>query len=336
MKTIMCCLILQNEDEKVKLNHIVTNVSTGRTVKSILKNELQISNNLIKRLKYSKKIFLNSIPVHINKQIVEGDVIDVYVDFQEERDQMIPQKIDLDIIYEDDCLIVLNKQPFIVVHPTFNHPNSTIANALSYYYKSKGIEKIIRPVSRLDKDTSGIIVLAKNEFVQDALIKQMHSKVFKKEYIGVVSGIIKNNSGIIDLPIGRKPGSIIMRQICQDGSASITKYEVVKHLINSTVLKFDLETGRTHQIRVHCLAIGHPLLGETLYCDSSIISFYNIAQEKLDNELNSISLLKHINRQALHSHRITFIHPFTREYMELTAPIPQDILHLFDVLELDV
>ena len=181
-----------------------------------------------------------------------------------------------------------------------------------------GEKKKVRPVSRLDRDTSGIILFAKNEFIQEALIKQMKEKIFKKEYVGIVNGIIPEESGTIDLPIARKPDSIMLRHIDVSGGRSLTTFQVIKHLNEATYLKFTLETGRTHQIRVHCQAIGHPLVGETLY------PHLNSAKEKSTNL---------INRQCLHSISISFIHPITMEVMNLSCDIPDDIKSVLNAFQ---
>ncbi|HHW48448.1 MAG TPA: RluA family pseudouridine synthase [Clostridiaceae bacterium] len=294
------------------LNYAIGPECEGKTVKHVLKNKLGLSERLIKKLKYSGKVFCNSVPVHVIAQVKSGDVISVSIDFDEENDNVIPEEIDLDIIYEDDCLIAVNKQADMVVHPTCNHPTGTVANGLIWHLNRQGVNKKIRPVSRLDRDTTGIIIFAKNEYVQEHLVRQMKNKTFLKEYIGVVHGIVENTRGTIDLPIERKPGSIMLRHISESGYAAITHYEVISYLTSATFLRFFLETGRTHQIRVHCQAIGHPLFGDTLYSD-----------------FNDSVLIK---RQALHSYKASFLHPVTKNTIELSAPIPQDITQLLEIL----
>ncbi|HEY9061207.1 MAG TPA: RluA family pseudouridine synthase [Pseudobacteroides sp.] len=286
------------------LKYTAASDDAGKKLKVILKSKMSLSERLIKRLKNASKIYVDCSLKFVNHIVSEGETVEVHIDFEETAEDIIPEDIPLDIIYEDEYLIAINKQPGIVVHPTCSHPTGTIANGVMLHFLKNNQYKKIRPVSRLDRDTSGVIVFAKNEFIQEALIKQMHHNSYIKEYIGIVSGIVESTSGTIDLPIARKPGSIMLRHISEDGVKSVTHYAVLKHLTDATLLKFNLETGRTHQIRVHCQAIGHPLIGDTLYSD--LISPF-------------------IDRQALHSHETTFNHPIHNHPVHLKANIPQDI-----------
>lgn len=297
----------------MNLKYLVDNESSGKTVKYILKIKMELSERLTKKLKYDCKILKNASPAHINDTVYSGDLIEVYIDFIEECDDIIPEDLGIDIIYEDESLIAVNKQPGIVVHPTSSHLTGTIANGVMYHFKQQGIHKKIRPVSRLDRDTTGVIIFAKNQFVQEALIKQMNDKSFEKEYIGVVHGNMEENKGTIDLPIERKPGSIMLRHTSPTGSPSMTHYEVLEQFHNASFLKFILETGRTHQIRVHCQAIGHPLIGDTLYPGDYTTD--------------------HISRQALHSRKVSFTHPTLKNSLIIEAPIPPDINKLLEILK---
>lgn len=295
------------------LEHTIGTEDAGRQLKYILKSRLQLSTRLVKKLKDQRGILINDIPVKVNYIVNEEDKLKVMLELEEDCEHIEPQNIPIDIIYEDDCLIVLNKQSGIVVHPTFSHPDSTIANGIVYYLKQQGVSKKVRPVSRLDRDTSGIIIFAKNQFAQEMLIRQMQAKVFQKEYIGIVSGIPASKSGTIDLPIERKPDSIMLRHISDTGAPSITHYEVLESFpeYNAALLRFRLETGRTHQIRVHCLAMGFPIYGDTLYTDR--IDFL-------------------ISRQALHSHTTKIIHPGTQKEVIFTAGIPDDIKKVLEIM----
>ena len=301
----------------LKLSYTAGSEDEGKTVKLILKYRLGLSERLVKRLKYASQVLCNSIPVYVDHRVKSGDTIDALVQFDEQNENIIPEEICIDVVYEDDCLIAVNKQAGLVVHPTTYHPSGTIANALAFRQKQQGISSLIRPVSRLDRGTSGIIVFAANQYVQEKLIRQMSVGTYRKEYIGVVHGTMKEKKGRIDLPIARKPGSIMLREVSDDGAPSATNYELIEALDNASCLRFELETGRTHQIRVHCQAIGHPLIGDTLY-------------PSLDEcaELPEVD----IDRQALHSFRTSFIHPLTGKPLELAAPLPADILHILEIL----
>ena len=305
----------------LEFKYIANEKDENRTVKSILKNEFGISERMIKKLKRDSKVYVNSNPVYIIYRIKAGDVVYASMDFEEECDDIIPENIGIDIIYEDEYMIILNKQPGIVIHPTVSHPSGTLANALMYYMKSKGVNRKIRPVSCLDRDTSGVIVFAKNPHIQNLLIRQMKAKVFIKEYRGIVHGVLRQKKGTINLPIARKTDSIMLRHISKEGQPSITHFEVIEYLNNATLLNLNLETGRTHQIRVHCHAIGHPIIGDTLYQYSNC--FIHTDKEILQTI---------ISRQALHSYRVAFNHPISGKYLNCIAPLPEDMNHAMEIL----
>lgn len=294
------------------LSHTVTENEKGRTVKWLLQNRLQLSGRLITRLKFDSKILVNKNPVHVNYVTDAGDVLETVVEFEEENEDIIPQEMPLDIIYEDSSLIALNKAPNMVVHPTSYHPDGTYANGLAAYFRKQSEKIKIRPVSRLDRDTTGVIVFAKNAYIQERLVKQMQTGIYEKKYLGAVWGIPQEKSGVINLPIARMPGSIMLRHISEDGATAVTEYSVIDSFENAALLEFRLKTGRTHQIRVHCQAIEHPLIGDTLYSD-------------IVTDL--------IIRQALHSYYTSFIHPLTQNRIELTAPLPQDFNLLLSKLK---
>lgn len=300
----------------MKLSFIISSDDTGKTVKYILKNRLNISEHLVKKMKFSDRIMLNSASVHVNAPVKEGDIVEACIDADESNEAVVPEPMKLDIIFEDESLIVINKPSDMVVHPTTRHFTGTIANGLMYYLLQKNIKTLVRPVSRLDRDTSGIIVFALNPFVQESLIRQMHSKTYLKEYIGIVHGSFSSSAGTIDLPIERLEGSIMLRHISNSGAPSVTHYEVLEQYNNAALLKFILETGRTHQIRVHCQAIGHPLVGDTLYPLPQFECVYD-------------SLM---SRQALHSFHASFKHPVTGEQLDFTASIPSDMNSALEIL----
>ena len=304
----------------MKLTYTAGKADEFKTVKYILKNKLDLSERLVKKLKYAGRILCNSLPVHVNAPVNEGDIIEANIEFDDINEDIVPEKMDLDILFEDDSIIALNKPPETVVHPTSYHLTGTVANGVMHYLLSKGIRTRIRPVGRLDRNTSGLIIFALNQYVQERLIRQMHDNTYLKEYVGIVHGNMENASGVINLPIERKPESIMLRQVSPSGVPSVTRYEVLEHLNNADYVKFILETGRTHQIRVHCQATGHPLIGDTLY-------------PKPDNPDACLPADSPIRRQALHSLKTTFIHPAQGTVLELMAPIPPDIRHALEILK---
>ena len=279
----------------MELKYIVKETDNFDNLKELLKLEFQISDRFLIKLKKNGRLFINGKKAAIYDVPKFNDEICVNIDFDEEESKFPETKMDLNIIYEDEAFLVINKPAGIPVHPSINHYEDSLANGIKYYFNSIGLKRKIRPVNRLDKNTSGIVIFAKNEYVQEYLVREMKTKDFVKEYIAICSGVFKVKSGVVDKPIARKPGSIIERCIDENGKQAITEYEVIKEikLQNEiySVVKCRLLTGRTHQIRVHMMHIGHPLLGDTLYGKPS----------------------KLIDRQALHCSYVSFIHPISEE-----------------------
>lgn len=266
-------------------------IENNKTINEIIKTEFNLSSRLFYKLIHNKRVLLNSIPVDTRQIAKIGDIITIDLDYDEDNSNIVPLKMKLNIIYEDDALLILNKPAGIAVHPSILHYDNSLANGVRYYFDRINLKKKIRPVNRLDFDTSGLIIFAKNEYVQENLIRQMQNNTFHKEYLCLAEGIFENSKGIINAPIDRKPNSIIERCVSPDGKMAITHYEVLKSFDNYSLVKCILETGRTHQIRVHLAYIGHPLLGDSLYGHPSDI----------------------INRQALHSYKISFLHPISNK-----------------------
>ena len=288
----------------MKLNYIVKENCKYTNINQILINEFNISSRLRNKLIRLHHIYKNSIVADTRDSTNLNDLITIDFDYEEDNSNIVPTQMKLDIIYEDEWLIVINKSAGIPVHPSMLHYTDSLSNGIRFYFDSIGLKKKIRPVNRLDLNTSGLVVFAKCEYIQEQLSAQMQTDNFKKEYICLVEGYLNEKSGIIDLPISRKPGSIIERCVSHDGQKSITKFTVLKEFDNYSLVKCILKTGRTHQIRVHFSYIGHPLLGDTLYGHSSNL----------------------INRQALHSYRISFIHPVTKHVLSFETPVPEDFI----------
>ena len=174
------------------------------TIKEVLKDYFNISDRLLKKLKKNEQIFLNNIPTYINHHINVNDFIKVNLDFKEENENIVSTKMDLNIIFEDESLLIINKSAGIPVHPSILHHEKSLSNGIKFYYDSINLKRKIRPVNRLDKDTSGIVIFAKNEYIQESLIKQMKNKIFEKEYFAILEGNIEKKSGTIDASISRK------------------------------------------------------------------------------------------------------------------------------------
>ena len=247
-----------------------------KTLRQVLDNKFKISYVLRLNLKRNKQIFVNDKNTYLDYELQPNDKVLVNLDYDEVCENIVPTKIALDIIYEDDALLVLNKPAGIAIHPTMRHFENTLSNGVKYYFDTIGLKRKIRPVNRLDINTSGIVIFAKNEYVHSLLSTQMQNGSFKKEYIAICTGIFDKKEGTINAPIGRKENSIIERCVCSNGQEGITHYKVLNDYDNYSELLVTLETGRTHQIRVHTAFAGHPILGDTLYgSKSSLISYEN-------------------------------------------------------------
>ena len=277
------------------LNYTVQNEIN---IRQVLREHFGISNRLLLKLKRNKKIYLNnSNNIYLDIPTKVNDLIRVNLDFEENNSNIVPTKMNLKILYEDDSLLIIDKPPHMPVHPSLNNYENSLSNGVKYYFDSINLHRLIRPINRLDKDTSGIVMFAKNEYIQSRLTNYI------KEYIAIVVGKLEGK-GIIDKPIKRKADSIIERCIDESGEKAITEYEVLKNFNiegeDLTEVKCILHTGRTHQIRVHMAYFNHPILGDTLYGKESNL----------------------IDRQALHAYKIKFIHPITKKEIEVISPIP--------------
>ncbi len=288
-----------------QLTFTIDEFNKGLELKEILYGKMKLSSRLVRKLKRNKNILVNGnkIPFHAKMRV--GDIVQVIM--EEEPNQFEPENIPIEIVYEDMDILIINKNPGIVVHPTKGHPTGTLANALVYYMQEKKEQFKIRFVNRLDRDTSGLVMVAKNPFAQQELSKQMQEDKVEKLYLSVVKGVIREDEGIINAPTGRIDPDDILRKVHDGGQTSITHFEVIQRLMDATLIRLKLETGRTHQIRVHMEHIGYPLIGDTLY---------GYVNEEL------------IGRQALHAEMLEFNQPRTNERIKVKADIPKDIKEL--------
>ena len=285
------------------LEYVVPPERDGQPLRNILRGELRLSYTLLKSLKWRENaILLNGSPAHVNAVVHSGDAVTVTLSERRPSQQLAPCDLPLDIVYEDDDLLVINKPALVAMHPRRAEPDSPdIASALATYL---GDGSAAHFVSRLDKGTSGLFIAAKNGYVHDRLRVALHTEGLRREYRAIAVGRVAPERGVIDLPIGRADGSIVKRCVRDDGLPSRTEYEVLAQSDALSYLRLVPYTGRTHQLRVHMAALGYPLAGDWLYGTE-------------DKAL--------IGRPALHSCELWFTQPVTGKAMHFTAPLPQDM-----------
>ena len=296
--------------ENQKYNLISYTSEENATLKEVLLDKLNFSVRSLAKMKREKTVLVNGQFKKPSTNIVKGDLIEVKID--EDMANFEPQNLNLDIIYDDFDIIMVNKPPFMVVHPTKSHFDKTIANGVTDYIIKKNEKVKVRFVNRLDMNTSGLVIVAKNAYAHHVLSKDMSDDKVSKKYITVVKGIVKDDEGTINQPIYRPTEDSVKRVVDERGQASITHYKVLERLNDATVLEVKLETGRTHQIRVHMNYIGHGIIGDELY---------GYVDETL------------INRQALHAYSLEFMQPRTKENLVFKANIPKDMKELIDKLK---
>jgi 23S rRNA pseudouridine1911/1915/1917 synthase len=251
-------------------------------------------------------IMINNEPVTVRYMLKEGDLLTVSFPIEYPSLELKPENLRIEIIYEDDYLLIVNKPPYMSTIPSREHPSGSLANGLLYYYKEIGLASTIHIVNRLDRDTSGLLAVAKHRHIHHLFSKQQKTGTIKRRYAAIVEGILKAGDGIISEPIGRKDSSIIEREVRSDGQRAVTHYRVIERKDNLTYLFLQLETGRTHQIRVHLSHLGHPLVGDSLY-----------GGVKTD-----------IDRQALHCFELSFMHPILKTKCYFNSKIPEDMQQL--------
>ncbi|MDU4659753.1 MAG: RluA family pseudouridine synthase, partial [Clostridium butyricum] len=273
------------------------------------------SRSFIQGLIEKENVKVNSKSLKSNYKLKKADEIEIMIP-EPEILSVEAENIPIDIVYEDEDVIVVNKAQGMVVHPAPGNYNGTLVNALLYHCKDlSSINGVIRPgiVHRIDKDTSGILVIAKNDDAHNKLSEQLKDHSMKREYYALIEGRLKNNDGTIDKPLGRCKKDRLKIGIIEDGKRAVTHYEVVERYNGYTLVKCVLETGRTHQIRVHMASIGFPLVGDPLY---------GFKRQKFKLE-----------GQVLHARTLGFIHPRTGEYMEFTSELPQYFCDLINKLK---
>lgn len=290
------------------LNYHITEDADSLRVEQYLRRRGFSYQNLTQLKKMPESILINGVWSYMRTPLHSGDILTVHIRETESSPNIPPVELPLDIVYEDEDIIVVNKPAGMPVHPSLNNYRNSLANALMYYYQQQGKPFIFRCTNRLDRDTSGLTVIAKH-MVSSSILSSMTARhEIEREYLAVVRGSVVPSSGTIDAPIGRTGSSLIERKIdFEHGERAVTHYHVVKEENGHSLVSLILETGRTHQIRVHMKYIGFPLAGDYLYNPD----------------------MEYIQRQALHSCRLSFRHPITGKHMEFTADLPEDMDRIF-------
>lgn len=317
------------------MNRTLTYPITENDLPNTIQSFLQLkgySAQVIKELKkMPESILINGSWEYMRHKLSVGEILTVNIQENavSEKIQAIPML--LDIVYEDEDLLVINKPADMPIHPSLNHYHNSLANGLAWYFQQQEKPFIFRCVNRLDRDTSGLTIIAKHMLSAGILSAMITQRQIHREYLAIVAGKITPEAGTIDAPIGRAGNSIIERKIdWEQGERAVTHYQLLEYKNGYSLLSIHLETGRTHQIRVHMKHIGYPLIGDSLYHPD-----YQYLSKKTDVSdqtpaTHTVEILQpsDITRQALHSHRLQFIHPITGEYMDFTAPLPEDMRRL--------
>lgn len=285
----------------------------GQCVRRVLQNELKLSTKMIKHLKYRPLgITVNGNPVTVRHILSLGERLSLAVEDSESSPSLTPVELPLDILYEDEDIVVPAKPADMPTHPSHDHYTDTVANALSFRYQKQGVPFVFRPINRLDRNTSGLLLIARNKRAAGKLTQAMQKGEIQKEYLAVVAGAMTEREGVIDAPLHRTQESIIVREVCSpfapDADAAYTEYRVLAAENGYSLVLVRPLTGRTHQIRVHFAHAGHPLIGDDLYG----------------------SMTPLIDRHALHAYKLSFPHPITEERISLTAPLCADMRRLME------
>ena len=286
------------------IDYIIDEDSAGLRVEQFLRRKRYSGQNLSEIKRMPKSILVNGVHYYMRQELSTGDHLQVRICETQNSEKIPPTKLPLDIVYEDEDLLVLNKPAGMPIHPSLNNYTNSIANALAYYFQSQGKPFIFRCCNRLDRDTSGLTIVSKHLVSGSILSDMTKDREVHREYLAIARGSVTPSEGTIQAPLGRKEGTIIERTVdWEHGEDAVTHYKVVKEANGHSLVSLRLETGRTHQIRIHMKYLGYPLIGDYLYNPD----------------------MEYMTRQALHSHHMEFTHPITGEHMSFTAPLPEDM-----------
>lgn len=286
------------------IDYIIDEDSADLRVEQFLRRKRYSGQNLSEIKRMPKSILVNGVHYYMRQELSTGDHLQVRICETQNSEKIPPTKLPLDIIYEDEDLLVLNKPAGMPIHPSLNNYTNSMANALAYYFQSQGKPFIFRCCNRLDRDTSGLTIVSKHLVSGSILSDMTKYREVHREYLAIARGSVTPSEGTIQAPLGRKDGTIIERTVdWEHGEDAVTHYKVVKEANGHSLVSLRLETGRTHQIRIHMKYLGYPLIGDYLYNPD----------------------MEYMTRQALHSHHMEFTHPITGEHMSFTAPLPEDM-----------
>ncbi len=290
------------------MEHVITPAETGRRLRDILRQTMGVSYSAMKSAKWDGRITVDGIPTQVDAFVREGQRVCIRFGDNAPAYPVKPNDLPLVIPYEDEHLYVIDKPAPLASQSSANHPDDALENAL-YAHLSCPADFVYRPVNRLDKGTSGLMIVAKDAHAQHRLQRMLHSDHFARYYLAVVEGHLPQKTGVIDAPIGKEDAASIRRLVRDDGKPSVTHYEVLKESPTRSLVRLRLETGRTHQIRVHMAHLGCPVCGDFLY----------------GTELPELP-----GRFALHSHELTLTHPLTMEGLHIISPLPEKLRSLLD------
>ena len=296
--------ILQEVTMNRTLTYTITEDTAGLRIEQFLRRMGYSRQNLTDLKKMPQSVLVDGIWLHLNEKLSCGNTLTIHIQETSSSEKIPPVRLPLDIIYEDEDILVVNKPAGMPIHPSQNNYYNSLANALAWYYAQQDKPFIFRCTNRLDRDTSGLTVIAKHMVSSGILSDMVRRHAFSREYRAIVRGHVEPAAGTIDAPLSRLPGSIIERTVdFAHGEHAVTHYRVTDEKNGYSLVSLHLETGRTHQIRIHMKHLGYPLIGDYLYNPD----------------------MERISRQALHSYRIQFVHPITGEPMDFTAPLPEDM-----------
>ena len=291
-----------------RLTLTVTPDQAGEKIDALLRRELHLSGTVIRRAKWVEDgILLDGARAITGQRVNAGQVLSVLVSDPHPKLDMLPAPGPLDVVYEDGDILVVDKAPGVPVHPGPGHYADTLCNLIAFHYRQAGVAADVHLVHRLDRGTSGLLVVAKHPHAQERLKLQLHTPAFRRVYLAVCDGAPSPAAGVVDAPIGRAPDSLVERRVDPAGQRAVTAYRTLKTADGRALVELELDTGRTHQIRVHMAHLGCPLTGDFLY-------------GREDKAL--------ISRPALHSARLSLRHPVTGAAMEWSSPLPPDMAAL--------